>query len=90
MFFIPVSYKPELLGIVLLGIKTNQFNCHIGKYILGESAFPFDRFVLQVFLCPDNEECVNLMNLIQHLKIVISPVKDVVRTRFIRDFFHCL
>ncbi len=45
--------------------------------------------VYRRFFCPDNEECSNLMNLIQCLQIVISLVKDVVRARFIRNFFHC-
>ena len=38
--------------------------------------------------CSDNEIGFNLMNLIQHLEVVITAVKDVIRTQFIRNFNH--
>ena len=38
--------------------------------------------------CSDNEIGFNLMNLIQHLEVVITSVKDVIRTQFIRNFNH--
>ena len=88
LFLIPIFNKSNRLWIVLFRIESSQKNTRIWKHILRQSAFPFDEFALKVLFCSDNEVGFNQMNPIQHLEVVVSAVKDVIRTWFIRYFNH--
>ena len=88
LFFIPIFNQSNWLWIILFRIESSQKYTCVWKHILRQPTFPFDGFVLAILFCSDNEVGFNLMNLIQHLEVVITAVKDVIRAWFIRDFNH--
>ena len=76
---IMASDQPELLGILLEGWLLRQDNLGICENILRKSAPPFHAPVLEVFLCPHDEEGVFPVDLEEFRKSVVTSVEHVIR-----------
>lgn len=88
LLLVPVSDQAKQRGVLLFSIKTGHFDCQILKYVPGQPTFPFDGFGRFIFALITNKPPSD--GLVQHLKVVVGPVKYILGARFIGDFFHCL
>ena len=89
LLFIEETYQSQLLRIVLRCLILRKLTYTVREYIFRQSTFPFYNFVLYILLCTNNEICSYLIYAEQLRKLIVSTVKYVVRTCFVRYFTHC-
>ena len=89
LLFIEETYQSQLLRIVLRCLIFRKLNDTVREYIFRQSTFPFYNFVLYILLCTNNEICSYLIYAEQLRKLIVSTVKNVVRSCFVWYLAHC-